>query len=290
MDDEVRDVAKATAEVAKTVGKAIDASRELGAFLGRLFGQPLEDAVGLLGADWLRIKRSERILLLGRESERRLRERGVEKPDPLPPKVAVPLLDGVSLEEDPDLFQMWVNLLVNASDPASGVSPNNTHVDILRQLSPAEAGLLQVLWVSGQRQLAGESGDTYAPLLEEAKERYWRKFAKAIKRESIHNLQRMGCIKFNVNRIKTHGVFDADGTGRILGPKISSVNTRAFERFAHDIELFVMTRSGHIEPEAFQNFGSSPTYDRYNDPETGVSLSPAGYFLMRACQPNRPNE
>jgi hypothetical protein len=44
---EIEETAKATQEVAKTAGKAIDASRELGGFFSRIFGGSLEQLVGI---------------------------------------------------------------------------------------------------------------------------------------------------------------------------------------------------------------------------------------------------
>src|SRR5712664_1651930 len=49
---EIEETAKATQEVAKTAGKAIDASRDLGGFFSRIFGGSLEQLVGI-GEDHL---------------------------------------------------------------------------------------------------------------------------------------------------------------------------------------------------------------------------------------------
>jgi hypothetical protein len=44
--DPISENAKATQEVAKTAGKAIDASRSLGGWLDKIFGKAIEQSVG----------------------------------------------------------------------------------------------------------------------------------------------------------------------------------------------------------------------------------------------------
>ena len=52
--------AKAAQEVAKAAGKAIDAADKAGGFFARVFGQPIEDTVGVFWGDPIRTRRFER--------------------------------------------------------------------------------------------------------------------------------------------------------------------------------------------------------------------------------------
>lgn len=61
------DEAKAIEEVARSAGKAIDASRDLGGFLGKYIGGPVEQLSGLL-EDRLRYSRWERQVRLAERS------------------------------------------------------------------------------------------------------------------------------------------------------------------------------------------------------------------------------
>lgn len=145
MEDEIIESAKATQEVAKTGGKAIDITRELGGFLSRMFGDVPTDLVGLAGGDWLHIKRQERLLVLAQKTNQQLKERGIENSVKVPLSFGVPLLEKASLEEDDGLMNMWANLLAMAMDPGSENKPHRAFVQILANLEPVDAKLLEFL-------------------------------------------------------------------------------------------------------------------------------------------------
>ena len=63
MSDEISETAKATQEVAKTTGKAIEAAEKLGCFVSRLVGEPFEEVSGMF-TDRLRFMRWERLVRL----------------------------------------------------------------------------------------------------------------------------------------------------------------------------------------------------------------------------------
>jgi hypothetical protein len=65
---EIEETAKATQEVAKTAGKANDASRELGSFFSRIFGGSLDQLAGI-GEDHLTVYRRTRQLRLAKRYE-----------------------------------------------------------------------------------------------------------------------------------------------------------------------------------------------------------------------------
>ena len=143
---EIVESAKAVQETAKATGKAIDASRDLGAFVARFIGGPLEQA-SLIVEDKLRYMRWERqVRFMGRAQEL-LEDVGLSEPTrAVPMKVAIPLLQAASLEEDDDLQDIWARLLVNAANADSGVDVHRMFITILEDFGQLEAVLLQAVY------------------------------------------------------------------------------------------------------------------------------------------------
>jgi hypothetical protein len=140
------DEAKATEEVAKTAGKAIDATRELGNFVSRYVSGPLEQATGII-EDKLKYHRWERQVRLMERADQFLKERGLSYPTrPVSLKLAIPILQGASLEDNDDLQDRWVALLVNAADAAAQVEPRRAFVSILEDLAPIDALVLDRIY------------------------------------------------------------------------------------------------------------------------------------------------
>ncbi len=140
--------AKAVQEVAKTAGKAIDASRELGGFLAKYVGGPMEQALGIV-EDKLKYQRWERQVRLMDRAELFLSERGLNQPTrKLPLQLAIPLIQGGSLEENDSLQDKWAALLVNAADASMKIEIRRAFVSILEDLTPLDALVLEKIYVS----------------------------------------------------------------------------------------------------------------------------------------------
>ena len=197
MDEE----AKAVQEGAKAIHKAIELAEKAGGFLGRVFGPLLEDGVGLVH-DRIRFYRITRFYELRDKTEAILAERGVIHPRPVPPKVALPLLEAATREDSDYLHDLWARLLANAMD--AGVKPvTRSFIGILEQFEPNDARLLDFLYRSKQ----GE-GPTIDPhRLGDGSLAYeLAELADAIgmpKEEcelSLFNLDRLGCLSVKVTR------------------------------------------------------------------------------------------
>lgn len=106
-----------------------------------MFGEPIRDAVGILG-DRLRFLRWQRQLRIADEVNKLLSERGVTKTRAVPPKLALPILENASLEEDNTLQDLWIRLLTNAMDPTSSVDVRYALLDILKSLTPLDVRIL----------------------------------------------------------------------------------------------------------------------------------------------------
>lgn len=149
MSDPIESVvesAKAAQEIAKTTGKAIDATREAGGFIAKFVAGPLEQGMGIF-EDKLKYMRWERQVRLMQRASELLRRLGLERPTkPVPIKIALPLLEAASLEDDDFLQDRWVALLVNAGNAASGIEIQRVYISILEQLSTLEVKILDAVY------------------------------------------------------------------------------------------------------------------------------------------------
>lgn len=126
------------------LGKAADSlAKPLQELLAKLLG-PAASEFGELFADqvkYIRWKNSRKIL---QQASIELEKRG-SKPQQIPLKTLIPILEGASLESDDENLQTkWSNLLVSA---ASGNSTHPSFSKILSELTSAEAKLLDYLYL-----------------------------------------------------------------------------------------------------------------------------------------------
>lgn len=144
--------AKAAQEIAKTTGKAIDAAQSVGGFLAKYINGPLEQGIGIF-EDKLKYMRWERQVRLMKRANEFLKSRGLAEPTrAVPMIIAIPLLQGASLEENDDLQDLWAQLLVNAGDAGSEVDVRRAFLSILEDLSPTDAVVLQKIYaVPGEK-------------------------------------------------------------------------------------------------------------------------------------------
>jgi hypothetical protein len=64
----------------------------------------------------------------------------------IPMKLAIPLFQAASLEDDDYLQDLWASLLVNAANAASGVDLKRAYIEILEQMTPTEVKILEVIY------------------------------------------------------------------------------------------------------------------------------------------------
>jgi Abortive infection alpha len=142
MDDQ----AKAAGEIAKTVGKGIDAAREAGGFLAKYIGRPLDVAMEIV-TDRLRYIRLEQQVRLLVKANTILEIKGSTlQRRPVPLNLAIPILEDGSLQEDESLQDIWAQLLANAVDATSGVEIRRAFLTILNDLSPLDAKNLKKIY------------------------------------------------------------------------------------------------------------------------------------------------
>ena len=142
----MEDESKAVRAVAETTGKAIDAAREAGGFIAKYISGPLEQAVGIF-EDKLKYARWERQVRLIHRAEEFLALSGLQAPTrAVPMKLAIPIMQGATLEEDDSLQDRWAALLVNAANASYPGEVRRSYATILEQLTPLDAEILDVLY------------------------------------------------------------------------------------------------------------------------------------------------
>jgi hypothetical protein len=121
-----------------------EVAKEAKEFIGKLINPSLEETGQLLGDNirYWRFKNQVSILI---KAKRYLESKGIE-PQCIPLKTLVPLLEYGSLEEDENLKAKWAALLANAADSDYQMNMEVGFIDILRQLSPLEASILDSLY------------------------------------------------------------------------------------------------------------------------------------------------
>lgn len=68
------------------------------------------------------------------------------EPQPVEPKILLPLVQAASLETDKTLAEKWAALLANAADPAQRVEVQPGFAEVLRQLTPMDALVLDYIY------------------------------------------------------------------------------------------------------------------------------------------------
>jgi hypothetical protein len=101
----IAETAKAVREVAKTVGNAIDAGRQVGGLLDRIFGSGVEDWVARNWSDRQRTLRVEaaiydwaRLEELLYKTAAELEAKGIKTTRQVPPKIAISLIENATIE------------------------------------------------------------------------------------------------------------------------------------------------------------------------------------------------
>jgi hypothetical protein len=146
MDSEITEMAKATQEIAKTARSGIEAAQGFGGFLSRVLGEPIETAVGML-SDKLKFIRFERGMRLAARYNEIMAQRGLNSDyQSVPPKLALPIIEQATIEEDDELQDLWANLLASAHDPALNGIVRTAFVDILKQMEAVDVHILNFVY------------------------------------------------------------------------------------------------------------------------------------------------
>ncbi len=112
--------------------------------MDEVFGPGAKEAGGLLG-DWLRHKR-ENLEAIRRRVDAKLNNRGGQaQHQHIPVKHGVPMLQAAALEDDPLLQDMWAGLIANSLDPSKRFVPRKLYTQVLSEMEPLDARILNLL-------------------------------------------------------------------------------------------------------------------------------------------------
>ena len=189
MDEEakaIQETAKAAQEVAKAAPAVIEAGTELARWVGSVLGTIPEDIVGLTFGDYLKELRTRNLDRLRGKTEDILRQRGIDKPEPIDPKVAIPAFAAASMETNEELQDLWANLFANAMDPTKDVSLRNIFIETLKQFEPIDVLVLNAFVKVIEK--TGGAGFEGIALFEEVA---LRKGQVAL---STQHLENLGCV------------------------------------------------------------------------------------------------
>lgn len=114
-------------------------------FVSEVVGENLKNLVGLMGGDWLVVKREENLARLRRDSEARLAALNVTEREPVSISVAVPLLKGAADESREELATLWANLLAAAMNPATSRDVSRAFIAAVERMEPLDALCLKAL-------------------------------------------------------------------------------------------------------------------------------------------------
>jgi hypothetical protein len=156
MDDEtIKEVARASRAIAKTTGKGIEAVRDFGGWLNKVFGRAIVNTFDLAWTDrveTLRVRAAiydyKKLVLLARAVEKDLAKKGIKKPKAVPPKIALPLIENATMENEPRLSALWAKLLASGM---AGEKIEKSYVTVLGELTGRDATALNDMYESWRK-------------------------------------------------------------------------------------------------------------------------------------------
>jgi len=113
---ETEEIAKAIQETSKLGQKGLETAEKAAGFFAKVFKASVDEIAGIV-TDKLRFVRWKRLVQMSEAVDQILNERGVQDTRAVPPKLALPILEDASLEDDPDIQHLWNHLLANAMNP-----------------------------------------------------------------------------------------------------------------------------------------------------------------------------
>lgn len=135
------EIAKAIQESAKLGEKGLEIADKAGSFLARIFKEPLNEITGMI-TDKLRFIRWKRMALMADEVNTILKGKNITDTRAVPPKIALPILEDATLEEDPNLQILWSHLLANAMNPLFNDEVRYGFIDMIKGITGLDAKFL----------------------------------------------------------------------------------------------------------------------------------------------------
>lgn len=139
--------AKAEQEKWKAIQKAIPLTERSLKFLGKVVGPSAEAFGGLLG-DQMKSWRAANLDRLSEKWRKKLEDREVSEEvlQALPFGDAYRTLEIASMEDDPDVLDLWAEIICNATDQNHAAQMKKMFIDLLRQINGLEARVLSIIF------------------------------------------------------------------------------------------------------------------------------------------------
>jgi hypothetical protein len=195
-------------EQAKALQEALKTLQGLGGFLKETFGTVPADFVGLLGGDWLKVRRLENFARIAEKARERLRARHVDAPEPPRLSILLPLIVAAADEEDDELQDIWARLLAAAADPARAKSMRLAFVETVKKMDPLDARILQQM-TGLQVRPGSDLATALSDHLKISRDEAWF---------SLERLHEIGCVEFSPN---SSPVTPVSAKGRLLISAVS---------------------------------------------------------------------
>jgi hypothetical protein len=138
---EAEEIAKAIQESAKLGKKGLGIADKAGSFFAKVFKEPAGEVSGMI-TDKLRFIRWKRMVQMSDEVNKILEARKITETRAVPPKIALPIIEEASLEDDPDLQYLWNHLLANAMNPDFNDELRYGFIEMIKEITGIEAKLL----------------------------------------------------------------------------------------------------------------------------------------------------
>jgi hypothetical protein len=179
------------------------------------------------------------------KTERMLREAGIS-PHAVPPRLFLPIVENASVQDDDDLHTLWAALLANAATSADSVHPS--YIEVLRQLTPNDAKLLNELYdYIAERDFHHQRVHAWVRTVSYA-EQEKRRASGENPEESFQNLMRLGLIEteyeLDDRKIKVKYARDGTTTGVDTGFKSEDYMTDFALRFVRACRAPAVTIQG----------------------------------------------
>lgn len=96
---DAEEIAKAIQESAKFGTKGLDIAEKAGGFFSKVFKEPVDEIAGMI-TDKLRFIRWKRMVEMSEQIDQIHKQKGITNTRAVPPKIALPIIEEATLEED----------------------------------------------------------------------------------------------------------------------------------------------------------------------------------------------
>jgi Abortive infection alpha len=134
-------------EQARLGQEALKTLQGVGGFMKDALGTVPQDVVGLLGGDYLKVRRAENLSRMIQKAKKRLEDNHVTEPD-APPSLAIPIMIAAADESRDELQDLWAELLAAAADPKRSRTFRLKFIEIAKRLDPLDPLVLNQLAVA----------------------------------------------------------------------------------------------------------------------------------------------